>query len=53
MLLYTLPARVTTFPRTFFIKDNANIGRNPPFCLFAALSHLPIRKPLVVSMKKP
>ena len=37
MLLYPLPALVTTFPRTFIIKGNANNGRNPPPCSFPAL----------------
>ena len=37
MLLYPFCTLVTPFLRTFIIKDNANNGRVPPFCLFPAL----------------
>ena len=37
MLLYHFVALMTSFPRTFIIKGNANNGRNPTSCLFLAL----------------
>ena len=36
MLLYPFSALVTSFARTFIIKDNANNGRNPPSYHFPA-----------------
>ena len=40
MLLYYFPALLTPFPRTFFIKDNANNGRNPYSCPFPAIAFI-------------
>ena len=40
MLLYAFPALLTPFARTFFIKGNANDGRNPYSCPFPAIAFI-------------
>ena len=40
MLLYSFPALLTPFARTFFIKGNANDGRNPYSCPFPAIAFI-------------
>ena len=37
MLLCLFTVLLIPFPRTFFIKSNANNGRNPPSCPFTAI----------------
>ena len=36
-IIISCPTRLTLCPRTYIIKGNANIGRNPPCCSFSDL----------------